>query len=396
MFSSGSHTFSEDGVFLVVVTVTGPGLSLTSYDSAVVTDYSFTLTPADDRAETTNRTFTGDLATLSFTGMHNPYTTLTALEEEYQAEVDWGDGSTTTGIIVGSGAEYTISGSHSYNKDGNYIISVDVLDVEDDPQNSHAPVTLLCPIDTQVKPLDAEPVWINDHEPVAEGESLNDIVVAAFTDINPAHVGSDHTATINWGDGSSVGTIDTTLEDDLTIVGDMEIKSGLISASDVGQALYIVNSPNGSESPGWIPGQYKIESFSGGTATLDKSPGPIGSTDGLWYFQRIEGSHVYAEEGNYLVAVTIFDDVGNSDTAYSTLRVTESPDLAPVASLFSAAGETYTNQYLGEITFPYPEDFSNGTDDVPTVLVDWGDGSGGYRHFNGFRYAILDRGYPFL
>ncbi len=48
---------------------------------------------------------------------------------DYSATIDWGDGTSSSGVVGASGRAFTISGSHTYQEDGNYPIVVHIADL---------------------------------------------------------------------------------------------------------------------------------------------------------------------------------------------------------------------------------------------------------------------------
>ena len=54
---------------------------------------------------------------------------------QYSASIKWGDGSTSTGKITGSGGKFTVTGTHAYKKHGSYKITVTITD-KDNKSNS--------------------------------------------------------------------------------------------------------------------------------------------------------------------------------------------------------------------------------------------------------------------
>jgi hypothetical protein len=48
---------------------------------------------------------------------------------DYSATIEWGDGTTSAGTVGTSGSGFTVSGSHTYQEDGNYPVVVHIGDV---------------------------------------------------------------------------------------------------------------------------------------------------------------------------------------------------------------------------------------------------------------------------
>lgn len=181
---SGTTTYLEEGSYPVSVTVTD--IDNTSNSQTV----SSTATVADAALSGTSSALTAtEGAPLSsviatFTDA-DPNGTTT----DYSATIDWGDGSTSTGVVGGSGA-FTVSGSHTYAEEGSYTPTVTI----DDAGGSSAVVT--GSVSVADAPLSASGVTINSTNPV-------NAIVANFTDADPSGTTTDYTSTINWGDGST-------------------------------------------------------------------------------------------------------------------------------------------------------------------------------------------------
>jgi hypothetical protein len=47
---------------------------------------------------------------------------------DYTATISWGDGTSSPGSVARLGFGFTVSGTHTYNEDGDYTISVGVAD----------------------------------------------------------------------------------------------------------------------------------------------------------------------------------------------------------------------------------------------------------------------------
>jgi hypothetical protein len=119
----GSHTYAEEGVFAVTVSVTDR-----SQDHTVLDEPGWTATVADAslaaQGKTINTTnpFNGTIAT--FTDA-DPGGTVT----DYAATVDWGDGTTSPGTIAADGAGFDVNGTHVYAQLGPYTVTVHACDV---------------------------------------------------------------------------------------------------------------------------------------------------------------------------------------------------------------------------------------------------------------------------
>jgi PKD repeat protein len=115
------HTFAEEGTHTGTVVVTDPtGLSTTLSFSVPVADAPLTLSCATPPV--TLQAFDGTVADLHD---GNPSAPLS----DFTATIDWGDSSTSSGAVGGSGGDYTVSGAHTYASTGYYDVSIHVDDV---------------------------------------------------------------------------------------------------------------------------------------------------------------------------------------------------------------------------------------------------------------------------
>ena len=113
---------------------------------------------------------------------------------EYSATIDWGDGSSSSGSITGTGGSFTVSGSNTYAEEGTYPVKVKITDV-DNSTNTATANSMAKVADAALSSQCAVPATTL---PAFAGPT------ATFTDADPG--GSqppDYTATIDWGDGSS-------------------------------------------------------------------------------------------------------------------------------------------------------------------------------------------------
>jgi PKD domain len=120
---NGSHTYIEEGSYSVTVTITdnvNSSNTTTATSTATVADAPLTASCATPTVSTTS--FSGAVAT--FTDA-NPF----APVSDFTATIDWGDGSTSAGVVTGpTGGPFTVSGSHTYATPGSHTISVLIVD----------------------------------------------------------------------------------------------------------------------------------------------------------------------------------------------------------------------------------------------------------------------------
>jgi hypothetical protein len=120
---SGTHTYAEDGIYSVTVTITD--IDTGANTSTVTSRANVADSPLAARCATPATSllsFSGSVAT--FTD-GNPGAT----SSDFTAIVDWGDASNSAGTISGpTGGPFTVSGSHVYSSTGDHTISVSIVD----------------------------------------------------------------------------------------------------------------------------------------------------------------------------------------------------------------------------------------------------------------------------
>src|SRR5262249_32655555 len=117
----GSHPYAEEGTRTVTVTI--------HHDSAPDTTVTSTARIADPSVVPT-----GNFAVLATEGSDSGMQTVATFTDpggpeplgDYSADINWGDGRSSTGVITLSGTVFTIKGSHTYSEEGSYIITVTI------------------------------------------------------------------------------------------------------------------------------------------------------------------------------------------------------------------------------------------------------------------------------
>jgi hypothetical protein len=120
----GSHTYAEEGSYPISVQISDQdGTVAQATSSGAVGDGALWATGSGTVAApvTTTPSFAGPVATLTDANA-------AATAGDFIATIDWGDGTTSSGTVNGSGGSYTVEGSHSYGADGPYAVQVQVAD----------------------------------------------------------------------------------------------------------------------------------------------------------------------------------------------------------------------------------------------------------------------------
>ena len=188
-----SHTYAEEGDYVVNIQVTGPGTHIGGASSSLtVSDAPLTPTPAS-LTTVVGTDLTGTIG--SFID-GNP----TAPISDFTVSIDWGDGAVTDGAAVATATpgQFDIQSDHIYLAVGTYPVAITVTDVGGSATA----------IDSTVKVLDAQlhpgtPAHVNVYEGVKFTQP-----VASFISDNPyAQVTDYSAAVVQWGDGSPNSTL---------------------------------------------------------------------------------------------------------------------------------------------------------------------------------------------
>ena len=120
---SGTHTYAEEGVYTVTVTVqetNNPATATSSSATATVGDAQLTGFGGGTLTEGATA-FSGAVATFTDANAGAP-------ASDFTATINWGDGVTSSGTVNGSGGKYTVGGSHTYAGAGSYTVTVSIHD----------------------------------------------------------------------------------------------------------------------------------------------------------------------------------------------------------------------------------------------------------------------------
>jgi hypothetical protein len=378
---TGGHTYADEGSYAVHVTISDIGHSSASVSgSATVADAALTVTGASVTA-TEGATFSGVVATFSDA---NPG----AAAGDFSATIAWGDGQTSAGTVSANGGGFSVNGMHAYASSGPYTIRVNIVDVG----SSTATATSNAAITDAA--LTATAITFS----AAEGAAFSG-VVASFTDANPLGTAGNFSATIAWGDGSSsAGTVSANSSGGFQVTGGHTYaEEGSyavhVTINDVGGAAAAANSTAivadaAVTAAGATLTATEGAGFSGVVATFTDA-NPLGSAtefsatitwgDGTTSsgsvsangsgFQ-VSGSHTYADEGSYVVHVTINDAGGSTASANGSASVAD----AALAAAGTSVGATEGAAFSGVVaTFTDANPGAKAGEFTATIT--WGDGA---------------------
>jgi len=353
---SADHVYTDDGVYAVEVTVTDDeGASGSAIKSVTVYNVAPQVYPVPEQSG-----YEGSLITVSADYEDR------GSADTHTANIDWGDGVVDTHAAAGG----SLSVDHRYADDGYYEVTVTVTD-DDGASNS---------IITSV-------TVYNDAPQVDAGNDLTgDEGVAVTVDAGYFDPGSadTHTATIDWGDGTAEAA--ATNDGNLTGThvyadnGDYTVTVLVIDDDDTGgiDTLNITVRNRAPEVQSEYPHYTEIEGYpisvradyddvnaDRHVASIDWGDGttePVAAVGG-----SVTGTHVYADNGEYKVTVTVTDDDGGSgsDTLIVTVdNVAPEVDAGPDQS-------GYESLSIMALSVDYSD---RGSADTHTATIDWGDG----------------------
>jgi hypothetical protein len=212
----GTHTYAATGDYTTTITI-----SDSDGTSATVTG---TVTVSQPTLVAKGLTITGSglavekatVADFIDTGGADPLT-------NYNATIDWGDGTSSAATITGgnlipggagepailAGAIYYVAGNHTYTATGDYTTTITISD------SDGTSATVSGAVDLAAATLNAHALPI-----VSQGLNVSNQTVADFVDTGGPDSVANYSATINWGDGSSsTATISPGVMPDVIVVG---------------------------------------------------------------------------------------------------------------------------------------------------------------------------------
>jgi methionine-rich copper-binding protein CopC len=320
--------------------------------------------------------------------------------DTHTVEIDWGDGSPLQTLNVPTGSQL-FSTTHQHLDDNptgtpldSYTISVRVIDSVGDDATASTTVTVnnVAPSNLQITP------------PSAINENGVGTLQLSFDDPGTQDV---HKVDIDWGDGSAVETVTLsggarlltrthqygddnptgTSSDVYTISvtvrdddgGSVSGRTGVTVNNVPPTALFFVASPAAQENgvaamlivfddPG-LQDTHTVEIDWGDGSAIETLP----VTPGL---QFLTATHQYLDDNptgtpadNYTIKLRVLDDDGGvSATSSSSITVS---NVAP-SNLHLEPVATVNENDLAMLNLTFNDD---GTQDVHTVEIDWGDGS---------------------
>lgn len=357
---SGSHTYSEDGAYLVTAVITDTsGGSTTANSTATIAEAPLSATGATISGQAFSP-LSGTVATFSHANGAEP-------AGDFSATINWGDGSTSPGEVSLSGGTYSVFGSHAYTAVGVFAINVLIDDLSSGSTTANSTATIT-----------AAPVASTAVAVVAEEATTFTGPVVTFTQDGGSVPASSFSASIEWGDGaSSTGTVTaagggyvvsgshlyaedgsypitvvvdnldgspTTIDTTATIVEAPLVGTGLpFTGMEVTNATMPVAT--------FTAGQEPVSSF---TASIDwgegvTAPGTITLLSSGQY--QVSGTYAYLDEGSYPIAVTVTESGEPSSTTVirTMATISEGPLSADGPGIAGTPAQDYVSQLYRDV-----------------------------------------------
>ncbi len=189
---SQGHTYNSRGTFPISLTLTDRQGLTTTFQSTAQVSHVVTV-----------QGLASPIEGLEVDGLVGRFTSSSQFSQANQfiATVDWGDGTSSPGMIVGEAGQFLVYGAHRYATSDTYNITLIVT--EDDPSQ-----TLVHAIDKIDQPGSSLRVLGRNLE-IVEGQQIESTtILAELLDSDHTASAADFTVSIDWGDGQhSLGTI---------------------------------------------------------------------------------------------------------------------------------------------------------------------------------------------
>ena len=297
-------------------------------------------------------------------------------DDAWTATVDYGDGSGVQALAL-TGKDFDLS--HTYADDGSYTVTVEVTDTDDALSDTET-----CTVTVN----NADPVVT---APANTGGAEGAVITPAAASFADAGAADTHTATVDWGDGQTEDLGAVTSPIDLgshTYADDSALEPGetytvTVTVSDddegVGTDTFEITVSNVAPTIVLSDSPDPVDEGSTYTLTLGAITDPGDDTVTDWIVDWGDGNtntytetgaktHVYADDGDYDIAVDLTDEDGTHVDAGAESVVVD--PVAPAIAALSGGTVSEGSPFIEAGSFTDPGD------DAWTATVDYGDGSG--------------------
>ena len=380
------HSYAAAGQDTITVTVTDPGGAIASATGTATIGFfgQVSLTSATERVALAPGTVVASITDLNLADAASGFT----------ATINWGDGTSSAGTIVGSNGSFSVEGSHAYADEGNFTLTATTTRTSDNASFTSTGSVAVAEHDVlaaQGKAISGNP-----------GQILNSVSLATFTDTDTAAVAGDFLATVAWGDGTTTpGTITgssgsfavsgthtyASAGHDTITVTVKDLSPGTATATAIstasigliGQELLTSATERVALAPGTVVASFTdgnlADLTTGFTATIAwgdgvTSSGTIVGSNGSF---SVEGGHTYADEGNFTVTATTTRTSDNASVISTGQVAVHEHDVlaAQGTTLIAASGQLLNSTSVA--TFTDTDTAALASNFQATVA--WGDGT---------------------
>jgi PKD repeat protein len=330
----GTHTYADNGIYSVTVTVSDDnGGSDTESFQVTVKNVSPVLVVSQDQMLNE-----GQLLNLSGSGGAPPLALFVdqGILDTHTATVDWGDGSgPQSATVISASGSGVLGGSHTYLENGIYTVTVIVMDDDGGSATDTFQVVV-----KNVAPIVAlNPVAMINENGIAT-------LTGSYTDIGLL---DGHTLTVGWNDANDSRPSTFNIPAIRDAAGTPTLTVGQTFSSSTDGAVLTISAINAAtgEVSFSVQHQYLDDGVAPGNATFQDT-----ST----------------------ITVKVDDDDGDSGTNSETVLV---KNVAPVLVVVSdqSINEGQVLDLSGSVGPPLALFVDSGTLDVHIATINWGDGS---------------------
>jgi len=400
---TGSHTYATDGQFTITTFLNDDTPDASFAQATTQADIGFGANVVLNAAAEFDAISTSTTVATFSDNTGDPVT-------DYSATIDWGDGTTTNGVISGTGPSFTVTSqtAHTYADEGDYNAVVTINRAADGSVPSGS-ITASGTVTVQEN--GALEVTSTTTITGSPGVSTGNVTLATFSDskISPAgtspNVAGDFVANVDWGDGTTtIGTVtgsggtftvsgshtyaqNGTETISVTLSDDPEADQAFANATAqttafIGIAPATTSDISATEGTA-VPANTQLATFtdsntsegaSAFSATIDwgdgsTSAGTVTGSSGT--FTVTAGPHTYTDEAQALLTTTVTHASDNTTiTMTGQATVGDADHLVLTADNFSGSQGSATNVQVATFTDTY----------LPAVAsdflasIDWGDG----------------------
>ncbi|MCB1849724.1 MAG: PKD domain-containing protein [Gammaproteobacteria bacterium] len=316
----GSHVYPENGVYTVAVTVTDDEGAFGRDTLEVTVNNAPPVVEAGaDQGGIVGNAFVLDPATFTDVGV----------EDTHTATIDWGDGTTESGVVTEGAGSGVVAGSHVYQGEGTYRVTVTVTDDEGASGSDDLQITVTS---GNVAPTAAAggPYLVDEGQAVIlDGSGSNDPDGGPQALIYAWDLDGDG----QFNDATGVSVTLPLQPDDTSFTVGLRVSDGALTDTDTASVTVNNVAPVVDAGADRMIDEGGAVNFSGGftdpgsqdTHTIEWNFGD-GTTEG----GTLTPSHLYPDDGLYTVTLTVTDKDGGVGSDALTVTVN---DLGPTALL---------------------------------------------------------------